>query len=82
MTLDEELEQLAADRPFMIGVRCRYGHVSYYDRRRVCSDQNEFMRETVRVDGRSTERFFVPCRTNGCMERQLTLEIDCEEFGR
>jgi hypothetical protein len=72
----------AADRAYMIGVRCKHGHVSYYDRRRVCNDQSQFMRETVRVDERKTERFFVPCRTQGCTEKRLTLEIDCQEFGR
>lgn len=72
----------AADRKYMIGVRCKHGHVSYYDQRRVCSDKSEFMRETVRVGDRSVERFYVSCRTEGCTERRLTLEIDCAEFGR
>jgi hypothetical protein len=71
----------AADRLYMIGVRCKQGHVSYYDRRRVCSDKSEFMRETVRVGDRSVERFYVPCRTEGCTERRIALEIDCGEYG-
>lgn len=70
----------ADDRPYMIGVRCKNGHVSYYDRRRVCSDKSEFMRERVRVGGRDVERFYVPCRTPGCGEKS-TIEIDCGEYG-
>ena len=70
----------ADDRPFMIGVRCKYGHVSYYDWRRVCSDKSEFTREWVRVGDRDLERFYVPCRTSGCGEKP-TLQIDCGQYG-
>ncbi len=78
MALDLNL----ADRNDMFGVRCRHGHVSYYDRRRVCSEGNEFMRESFCVGEHRKERFFVPCRTEGCSERRLVLELDCAEFGR
>jgi hypothetical protein len=71
----------ADDRPFMIGVRCKYGHVSYYDRRRVCSGESVLMRERVRDGAHAAERFYVSCRTAGCGER-VTLQIDCGEYGQ
>lgn len=71
----------AADRPFMIGVPCKRGHISYYDRRNVCSDTTTFKRERVRSGERTVERFYVKCQTPGCGE-EPTVDLECGEYGR
>lgn len=71
----------AADRPFMIGVRCAHDHVSYYDRRRVCSGESVLMRVWEREGEREVEMFYVACRTPGC-EQRVKLQIDCGEFAQ
>ena len=58
----------ADDRPYMIGVRCKNGHVSYYDRRRLCAGDGMLLRGRAAVDigQHRGDRFYVSCRANGC----------------
>lgn len=71
----------ADDRQFMIGVRCADGHVSYYDRRRICADESVVMRGSVRAADRGVDEFYVKCREPGC-EQVHKLQINCGEYGQ
>jgi len=71
----------ADERRFMIGVRCAQGHVSYYDRRRICADESVIMRSRVRAGEQEVDEFYVQCRESGCAEIHK-LQINCGEYGQ
>ena len=69
------------EQRFMIGVRCELGHVSYYDRRRICADESVIMRSRVRAGEREVDEFYVKCREPGC-DKVHKLQINCGEYGQ
>jgi hypothetical protein len=59
------------------GVRCKNGHVTYFDRRRACGDYYQVPRVAVRRAGTSLSELYLPC--NQCSEK-TKVRVDCEDY--
>jgi len=69
---------LPDDRQHMLGVRCPNGHVTYFDKRRICTDKTAFVRTLVRDEaGRELDRLALPC--DACDEI-TTIRVDCRGY--
>ena len=69
------------DRQHMIGVTCPDKHVSYFDKRKLCSGESIIRRIFERKDGQEVEMFYVACKTPGCTH-QMKIQLECGEYGR
>jgi len=58
----------------IFGVRCANGHVTYYDKTRVCNDKSKVVRE--QKQGSKTMRIF-SLKCDECPE-MTDVEVDCE----
>lgn len=67
------------DARYMLGVRCKNGHVSYFDKRRVCKASSSFKREVVRGADRELDELHLPCDTNTCNEI-VVARVDCRDY--
>lgn len=59
------------DSRYIFGVRCEHGHVSYFDKRRVCVEKKQI----VRAAGTELDELELPCATCGVA---MTVHVDCE----
>jgi len=57
------------------GVKCRNGHITYFDKRDVCPKQEELMRK--QIAGTGLDELDLPCRTCGL---KVTVHIDCRGY--
>ncbi len=64
---------------FRIGVRCPKGHVTWYDKRRLCGDHTTFKRIVVRRADAELHEIEAPCDEPGCGET-TKVRLDCEEY--
>ena len=69
------------DRQHMIRVTCPDGHVSYFDKRKLCSGESVIWRIFERKDNQAVEMFYVACKTPGCTH-QMKIQLECGEYGR
>lgn len=67
------------DARYMFGVRCKQGHVSYFDKRRVCKASSPFKRDIVRGADRELDELHLPCDTATCNETVIA-RIDCRDY--
>ena len=65
------------DARYMFGVRCKNGHVSYFDKRRVCKVSSPVKREIVRGADRELDELHLPCDT--CGEIVVSRQ-DCRDY--
>jgi len=80
--LDSELHRNSppSDREtsrHIFGVRCPDGHVTYFDRRRVCPDSGTFVRNVVRRAGAELDEIALECRECG---HEMFVTVDCEGY--
>jgi hypothetical protein len=68
---------LPDDRQHMFGVSCRNSHVTYYDKRRVCSEKNYFIRSLVQAGGQPADELQLPC---GQCDEVTKVWVDCEPY--
>jgi hypothetical protein len=61
-----------AERIF--GVTCRNGHVSYFDKQRVCSSNN---RKVIRGDGTELDELYLKC--SQC-DDDMIVHVNCEGY--
>ena len=66
-----------ADSRHMFGVRCKNGHVTYFDKRRVCTLPKSTVHRVVRRAEVELEELDLECGT--CHE-PVTVRIDCEGY--
>jgi hypothetical protein len=59
------------------GVRCKNGHVSYFDRREVCSAHTTFPRETRQSAGQELDELLLKCETCGV---EVAARVDCKKY--
>ncbi len=59
------------------GVRCKNGHVSYFDRREVCSAHTKFPRETRQSAGQELDELLLKCETCGV---EVAARVDCGKY--
>jgi hypothetical protein len=67
----------ATDSRHTFGVRCKNGHVSYFDRREVCSAHTKFKRETRQSAGQELDELFLKCETCGV---EVAARVDCSKY--
>ncbi len=65
------------DSRHTFGVRCKNGHVSYFDRRDVCSAHAKFKRETRQSAGQELDELFLKCETCGV---EVAARVDCGKY--
>ncbi len=62
----------------IFGVKCpRDGHVTYFDKRRVCPDSGTFVRRVVRRGGVELDEIYLKCEQCG---QELVVPVDCEGY--
>lgn len=67
----------AADSRHTFGVRCKNGHVTYFDRRDVCSAHTKFPRETRQSAGQELDELLLQCETCGV---EVATRVDCSKY--
>ncbi len=67
-------QQQSSEAGSIFGVTCRNGHVSYFDKRRVCSSNN---RKVVRGDGAELDEIYLKC--SQC-DDEMIVHINCEDY--
>jgi TIR domain len=67
----------ATDSRHTFGVRCKNGHVSYFDRREVCSAHTTFPRETRQSAGQELDELLLKCETCGL---EVAARVDCGKY--
>jgi hypothetical protein len=60
-----------ADSRYIFGARCKNGHVTYFDKRRVCNEQSRVVRRGVT----EPDELELKCETCG---EFMTVRVDCE----
>lgn len=65
------------ESPHIIHVTCSKGHVSHFDRRRICPPSSKFKRETVTRGGKQIDEMYLKCTTCGA---EVIVDVDCEGY--
>ena len=53
------------------------GHVSYFDRRKICPPGGSVVRSVVRRDGKELDELLLKCKSCG---EEVVVEVDCEGY--
>lgn len=83
--LDADARKAAPPPPFLhlgdsrhiFGVRCKNGHVTYFDKRRVCSAYKDVPREIRHSAGLELDELHLKCETCGV---DIVASVDCREY--
>lgn len=84
--LDADAKRAASPPPFLrpddsrhiIGVRCKQcGHVTYFDRRHICSAQSQLVRKREMLAGKEMDKMDLPCEKCGHI---IPTRVDCEGY--
>lgn len=65
---------LPDDRQHMLGVRCPNGHVTYFDKRRICTEKSYIVRGVRDEVGRDLDELALPC---GQCDAVVKVRVDC-----
>jgi TIR domain len=65
------------DSRHMFGVRCKNGHVTYFDKREVCGAHSLVPREPTKSAGVELDELHLKCET--CKE-EVVAHVDCREY--
>ena len=61
----------------IFGVRCKNGHVTYFNKIRVCSDKIPVAREIVERAGKKLDTLYLKCEQCG---EEMAVDVDCEGY--
>lgn len=83
--LDADARKAAAPPPFLhpgdsrhiFGVRCKNGHVTYFDKRHVCSAYKEVPRDIRQSAGLELDELHLKCETCGA---DIVASVDCRDY--
>jgi hypothetical protein len=83
--LNADARKAAAPPPFLhlgdsrhiFGVRCKNGHVTYFDKRRVCSAYKEIPRDIRHSAGLELDELHLKCETCG---EDIVASVDCRDY--
>jgi hypothetical protein len=84
--LDADAKRATPPPPFLhpddsrhiIGVRCKLcSHITYFDRRRICSAQSHLIRTRATLAGKELDKFDLPCEKCGHI---IPTRVDCEGY--
>ena len=67
----------ARDSRHTFGVRCKNGHVSYFDRHEVCTASTKFPREIRQRAGQELDEVLLKCETCGV---EMVAPVDCSMY--
>jgi hypothetical protein len=67
----------ARDSRHTFGVRCKNGHVTYFDRIEVCTVYTKFPREIRQSAGQELDEVIVKCETCGV---EVAARVDCSKY--
>jgi len=67
----------ARDSRHTFGVRCKNGHVSYFDSNEVCTAYAKFPREIKQSAGQELDEVILKCDTCGL---EMAARIDCSKY--
>jgi len=67
----------ARDSRHTFGVRCKNGHVSYFDRNEVCTAYAKFPREIRQSAGQELDEVILKCDTCGV---EVAARVDCSKY--
>jgi uncharacterized OB-fold protein len=66
------------DSRHMIGVRCKQcGHLTYFDKRQICSAQSQVVRGREERAGAELDTMDLPCKKCGHI---MPTHVDCEGY--
>lgn len=71
--------QTADDAGHIFSVRCPAGHVTYFDKRKVCPDSGTLVRRLVEQDDKELDELILKCGEDGC-SREIVVRVDCEGY--
>lgn len=77
--LQPYLSSPPAQNGHVVGVRCRQHHISWYDKREICSANSLFKRQIVYRGGERLTELLLPCTAAGCTEATV-YTVDCEGY--
>lgn len=69
--------QSSQDTRHIFGVRCKNGHVSYFDKRLVCIAHREIPRSKAELAGKNFDKLLLNCTTCGV---EVSAMVDCEVY--
>src|SRR5207244_4481679 len=80
--LDADARKAAPPAPsnqsrHIFGVRCRNGHITYFDKRRVCPAHSKLVRRIRKSAGAELDELDLTCGTCGEI---MTVPVDCEGY--
>src|SRR5947208_5198414 len=61
----------------IFGVRCEKGHISYFDKRRVCNATRPELRGLLQRAGKELDELHLRCDTCGI---EIVAHVDCEGY--
>ena len=61
----------------MFGVRCRVGHITYFDKRRVCAANSSIERVRREDDGVKLDELQLEC---GTCKAKIVVHVNCEGY--
>jgi hypothetical protein len=70
-------QQAAVSAPYEFGVSCSKNHITYFDKRVVCSLKSVVKRDAKRFVGSSFDELYLECGTCG---EDLKVYVDCEGY--
>jgi hypothetical protein len=65
------------DARHVFGVRCKNGHISYFDKRHVCVASFQVPRSLIQRAGKELDQLLLTCDTCGV---QVMAKVDCEDY--
>ncbi|MBS1252942.1 MAG: hypothetical protein MAG451_01985 [Anaerolineales bacterium] len=71
--------QTADDAGHIFGMRCPDGHVTYFDKRKVCPDSGTLVRKIVKQAGKELDELILECGEAGCAH-EIVVRVDCEGY--
>ena len=63
----------------IFGVRCKNGHITYFDKRRVCSAYQDVPRAIVQRAGEELDELHLTCDHSGC-GLEVVARVDCRGY--
>lgn len=63
----------------MFGAKCPNGHVTYFDKRKVCPNNGILKRSVVRRGGTDLDEIYLKCGTSSC-GAEMVVPVDCEGY--
>ena len=70
-------QQSGGEAQHIFGVRCKKGHISYFDKRRVCSASKDTVREIEKSADAELDELHLKCETCGV---EVVAHEDCRGY--